>query len=130
MAVDGGGLVRAARKRVVVVEMEIAWGVWAKCAASPRVFMARGGELFLLKGKSHAHGHGPQLALAHLSVKNLVLSIPRGTRTRGDVDQRREIPENFCSCSPAVCVPVSRSRFYFILTKMFINILIFVICDV
>ena len=99
MAVDGGGLVRAARKRVVVVEMEIAWGVWGKCAASPRVFMARGGELFLLKGKSHGHGHGPQLALAHLSVRiwwfcqTIYLLIPRDpdkevTSTRGERSQK------------------------------------------
>jgi hypothetical protein len=55
VVVGGGGLVRAARRRVVV-EMEIAWRVWGKWPASLKGFMRAGGELFLLKGKSHGHG--------------------------------------------------------------------------
>jgi hypothetical protein len=48
----GGGLLRAARRGGVVVETEIAWGVWGKWSASPGGFYgSRSGELFLLKGK-------------------------------------------------------------------------------
>jgi len=55
VVVGGGGLVRAARR--VVVEMEIAWGVLGKMLSiSSGFYASRRGELFLLKGKSHGHG--------------------------------------------------------------------------
>jgi len=75
VAVDGGGLVRAARKRVVVVEMEIAWGVWGKCAASPRVFMARGGEVVLAQGEKSRPRPRTTAGVGPLVGENLVLSI-------------------------------------------------------
>lgn len=102
---------RAARKRVVVVEMEIVWGVWGKCAASPRVFMATGGprgELSLLKGKKSRPRPRTTAGVSPLVSEKLVfvnqfINIA-GPTQKGDVNQR-----NFGSCSP-LCVQRARQH--------------------